>query len=93
MPASAPRISRKLLEEIERVDDGSLSAADLCRQLGELALRLGLAQPSYQQVRVHLREIRRLRRMKGPSTASVLADVAWRISPPEALIRHLSDRA
>ena len=49
MPASAPRISRKLLEEIERID-GSISAADLCRLLGEMALRLGLAQPSYQLV-------------------------------------------
>jgi hypothetical protein len=39
-------------------------------------------------VRVLVHEARRLRR--GPSTSSVLVDVAFRVRPPEALVDQLS---
>ncbi|HEY7706051.1 MAG TPA: hypothetical protein VH968_02640 [Gaiellaceae bacterium] len=62
--------------------------AEVSRRVGDEAHRLGLTRPSYQRVRVLVHESRRLRR--GPTTASVLMDVAFRVRPPEAIVDHLS---
>jgi hypothetical protein len=88
VPAFAPRISPRLLEAIVRLDDRSVPIAETCRRVGREAERLGLPRPSYQRVRVLVHEARRLRR--GPSTSSVLVDVAFRVRPPEALVDQLS---
>jgi hypothetical protein len=88
MPTMAPRISPRLLEAIVRFDDRAQPIAETCRRVGREADRLGLTRPSYQRVRVLVHESRRIRR--GPSTASILADVAFRVRPPEAIVDHLS---
>jgi hypothetical protein len=46
---------------IDRVDDGTLSIAEICRRAGEAADALRLTRPSYEQVRtlVHLHRSRR----------------------------------
>ncbi len=71
-----------------RTDDRSIPIAETCRRVGNEAERIGLTRPSYERVRLLVHESRRLRR--GPSTASVLADVAFRVRAPEALVDHLS---
>jgi hypothetical protein len=53
----APRISRRLRAEIERLADGSQTAAEITRSVGSTAERLGLRRPSYQQVRALVCEI------------------------------------
>ncbi len=88
MPTFAPRISRKLIEAIVRLDDRSVPIAETSRRVGREAERLGLTRPSYQRVRELVHESRRIRR--GPSTASVLVDVAFRARPPESIADHLS---
>ncbi len=88
VPASAPRIRKELLEAIVRHDDRRHPIAETCRRVGEEADRRGLPRPSYQRVRELVHESRRIRR--GPSTASVLADVAFRLRPPEAVLDQLS---
>jgi hypothetical protein len=88
MPACAPRISPRLLDALVRVDNRSLPIAEVSRRVGAEADRLGLPRPSYERVRVLVHELRRLRR--GPSTASILVDVALRARPPAALIDHLA---
>jgi hypothetical protein len=88
VPAFAPRISPRLLEAIVRLDDRSVPIAETCRRGGQEAERLGLYRPSYQRVRVLVHEARRIR--SGPTTASVLVDVAFRVRPPEAILDHLS---
>jgi hypothetical protein len=80
----APRISPRLLEALGRLDDRRVPIAETCRRLGAEAERLTLPRPSYERVRVLVHALRRLRR--GPSTASVLLDVAVRARPAEALL-------
>jgi hypothetical protein len=88
MPTIAPRISPRLLEAIVRFDSTSVPIAETCRRVGSEADRLGLTRPSYQRVRVLVHRSRMLRR--GPTTATVLTDIAFRVRPPEALVDHLS---
>lgn len=88
MPTIAPRIGKELLEAVVRHDKRTHPIAETCRRVGADAERLGQARPSYQRIRELVHESRRLRR--GPTTASVLADVALRIRPPEAVVDHLS---
>lgn len=89
MPKSAPRISHRLLESLERLDDGKIGIAALTRLLGAEAERLGLPRPSYEQVRVLVHRSRS-RRAARPRTAEVLVDVATRSRAPEALLDHLA---
>jgi hypothetical protein len=90
MPKFAPRISPRLLEALVRLDDRSVPIAEVNRRVGAEAVRLGLPRPSYQRIRVLVHDSRRLRQLRGPSTASVLVDIALRVRPPEALADHLS---
>jgi hypothetical protein len=86
--SAAPRISRRLIEELVRLDDERVPIAETYRRVAAEAERLGLTRPSYQRIRVLVHQSRQLRR--GPSTASVLLDVATRVRPPEALLHHVS---
>jgi len=86
VPRAAPRISHRLLERLEALDDGNAGFGDLTRQLGEEAVRLGLPRPSYQQVRVLAQRHRSLRR--APGTVEVLLDVATRARPVDAVVDH-----
>lgn len=86
----APRIRRTLLEAIVRFDDETRPIAEAYRRVGEEADRLGLTRPSYQRVRQLVHESRRMRRQRGPSTGRVLAEVAFRLRPPEAVLDHIS---
>lgn len=88
MPTIAPRISPKLIEAIVRFDDRTRPIAETSRRVGREAERLGLPRPSYERVRELVHTMRRIRR--GPTTASVLVDIAFRLRPPEALVDHLS---
>ena len=88
MTSFAPRISPRLLEALVRLDDKRLPIAEVNRRVGAEAERLGLKRPSYQRVRELVHETRRLRR--GPTTTSVLIDVAMRARPPEAILDHIS---
>src|SRR5690242_17093618 len=86
----APRISFRLLQALDRIDDPSLPIAELNRRLGSEAWRLGLPRPSYQRVRVLLHQLRRIRGRRGPSTGEILFDIALRLRPPDNLVAHLS---
>ena len=71
-----------------RLDDEKVPIAETYRRVAAEAERLGLMRPSYQRIRVLVHQSRRLRR--GPSTASVLLDVATRARPTEAFLQHIS---
>jgi hypothetical protein len=81
-------MSPRLLETLVKADSPSVPIAETCRRVGREADRIGLARPSYERVRLLVHESRRIRR--GPSTASVLADIAFRVRPPEAVLDHVS---
>jgi hypothetical protein len=91
MTTSAARIGRRLLAELDRIDDASLSIAEVNRRLGAAAERLGTTRPSYECVRRLVHERRDKRR--GPTTLEVLADVSTRARPPDALLDHAAGMA
>jgi hypothetical protein len=64
--------------------------AEINRAVGHEAARLGIARPSYEQVRVLVHTARRYRALR-PRTRDVLLDVDLQASPPEALIDHLAE--
>jgi hypothetical protein len=84
----APRMSMRLLDEIDRLARGHDRAADICRTIGERAEEQGFRRPSYEQVRLHVRRARRQPRRV--STANVLVNVALRADHPNAFLEHVS---
>lgn len=84
----APRISMRLLDEIDHLALRHERPADICRAVGERAEEQGLRRPSYELVRRHVR--RAQRRPRRVSTAKVLVDVALRLEHPDAVIQHVS---
>ncbi len=84
----APRISPRLLDEIERLAARPYRSAEICREIGETAERLGFRRPSYEQVRFLVRRARR--RPRRVSTGEVLLDIALRLRHPDAFVEHVS---
>ena len=89
MVTSAPRLSPRLVEAIDELDDGTMPIAELCRRVGAYADSLSLTRPSYEQVRVHAHAARRWRKLDA-TTGEVLVDVAARVRPPEDVLRHMA---
>ena len=88
VPTIAPRISPRLVKALVRLDRIDVPIAETNRRVGAEAERLRLPRPSYERVRELVHASRRLQR--GPSTASVLFDVALRARAPEELLDHLA---
>jgi hypothetical protein len=88
VPTIAPRISPRLINALVHLDDRAIPIAETNRRVGEEAARLGLPRPSYERIRELVHEARRIRR--GPTTSSVLLDVAFRARPPDAVLDHIS---
>jgi len=84
----APRLSVRLRDEIERLARKPYRAAEICRAVGKTAEELGFRRPSYEQVRLLVREARR--RPRRVSTGEVLLDVALRVRQPDAFLKHVS---
>jgi hypothetical protein len=81
----APRIDRRLIRSLGRLDDPSRPIADTYRQAGELAARLGLVRPSYEQIRVLVHEERR-RKEERAEPRRVIKEVATGRTDPRALL-------
>ena len=89
MTSSAPRVDSRLVAALRRLEDGKETVAEVHRRLGAVAEHLGLAQPSYQCVRLIVRELRAGRAR--PGIGDLLLDIALQNKPPEAIITYLSD--
>jgi hypothetical protein len=87
---SAARISDRLYKRLVKLDDPSVPIAEIYRRVAAEAESLGLTRPSYERIRVLVHQSRRWKRNRGPSTTSVLVDVAFRVRPPEAVLDHIS---
>ena len=90
MVTSAARISDRLYKRLVELDDPGVPIAETYRRVAAEAERLGLTRPSYERIRVLVHQERRWKRNRGPSTTSVLIDVAFRVRPPEAVLDQLS---
>ena len=89
MLRSAPRLDTRLIAAIERFDDLRRPIAETNRQIGLVAEAIGLARPSYEQVRTIIHSQRSGRR-RSPEIGPVLLDIAFRVAPPEALLDVLA---
>jgi len=84
----APRIPRRLLDEIERQSRRTVPIAEMNRCIGRTAAAMGLYRPSYEQVRVLVHTARRLRRQGRGPVSTVALQVAFRVKPPDAILLH-----
>jgi hypothetical protein len=71
--ASAPRLDRQLLDAIADVDDSSLPIAETHRRIRAVARDLGIPRPSYERVRLHVREVRHRRELARIRRETILA--------------------
>ncbi|HET7045981.1 MAG TPA: hypothetical protein VFI37_14125 [Gaiellaceae bacterium] len=88
MTSSSPRISPRLAALVELLAERGERPAEIRRRVGDEADRLGLPHPSYETVRRIAREWRT--RPRYPTAAEVLADVAFRVRPPDAIVDQLA---
>lgn len=81
---AAPRLEPSLLAGISKLDDPSVPIMEIYRRARGVADDLGLPRPSYERVRQHIHEVRRLKRRR-KQKRNVLVDVAYQRRPPDAL--------
>jgi hypothetical protein len=62
--------------------------AETNRRIGALAGDLGLPRPSYEQVRLLVKDHRRGRLR--PTAGRILLEIGFRARPPEALLDYLA---
>jgi len=77
----APRLDRRLLEAIVRLDDPSTPIAELHRSLREPAARLGVPRPSYECVRQLVHDARRERERKRTNRETLIRVALYRAGP------------
>lgn len=82
--AAAPRLDPRLLRAIARLDDSSQPIAETYRRTREVAERLGIARPSYERVRLHLKDSRRKQEARRHKR-EVLLGVAMYLRPVDDL--------
>ena len=58
MVSAAPRIDPRVRRVARRLSRKPLSTADIHRSVGAYAVRLGVARPSYEQIRLVVNEAR-----------------------------------
>ena len=76
MARSAPRIAHELLVLLERIDDGKMPIAEICRRLKREAASRGLTQPSYERVRELVQLTRALKPRRGPSAIRIILETS-----------------
>jgi hypothetical protein len=91
VPPSAPRIDPRLVKAIVRLDRRDTPIAETNRRVGEVAGRLGLPKPSYEQVRAIVHAARNSVRAYGLRDAAY--DVSFRTADPRVVAERLIKRA
>jgi hypothetical protein len=83
---AAPRLDRRLLETIVRLDDTTVPMAEVYRRTREHAARLDIPRPSYECCRQLLHDARRERERKRANRETLIR-VALYLDGPQALNR------
>ena len=73
--AAGPRLDRRYLAKIGRIDDPKLPMAETYRRIRQLSAEMDVPRPSYERVRLHLQALRarRSRRAEARELALQLA--------------------
>ncbi len=88
MYTAAPRLDPRLLRAIARLDDPSVPIAETYRRTRGVTERLGIARPSYERVRLHLKAARE-EQTKRRERRDILMGVALHLRPVEDLYELL----
>jgi hypothetical protein len=88
MYAAGPRLDRRFLEDIVRLDDPTVSIAETYRRLRALAEQIGVPRPSYERVRIELRAARERAQERGRARELAL-ELAFNTRPADAVIADL----
>ena len=83
---SAPRLDRRLLERIVRLDDTSVPIAEIYRRSRGHAAELDIPRPSYECVRLLIHDARRERERRRANRETLIR-VALYLDGPDALNR------
>jgi hypothetical protein len=73
MYSAAPRLDRRLLTLIARVDERQLPIAETNRRAREICAELGIPRPSYERVRQHVHDVRRRNELLRKKQETMLA--------------------
>jgi hypothetical protein len=90
MVVSAPRIDTRLLRAARRLGRRPSSVADIHRSLGVYAEQIGVARPSYQQIRLIVNDAR-MRQAARRATTELLLDVELGTRPVTDLAQLLEE--
>jgi hypothetical protein len=74
--SAAPRVERRFLEQVAKLDDSSQPMAETHRRIRALAAEQGIPRPSYERIRRHLRAAR-LREDERKRTRALVLELAY----------------
>jgi hypothetical protein len=85
---AAPRVERKFLKRVAKLDDRSLPMAETYRRARDLALQMDIPRPSYERIRQHLHAARR-REEERRRTRELILHLAYNTRPADQVVREL----
>jgi len=86
--AAGPRLDRRYLRKIGRLDDPTVPIAETYRLVRQLATEMDVPRPSYERVRIHLRAVRS-RKARRAEARELALQLACNSRPADAVIADL----
>lgn len=86
--AAGPRVDRRYLREIGRLDDPTVPVAETYRLARELAAAMDVPRPSYERVRIHLRSVRSTKARRAQARELAL-QLAYNTRAADAVVADL----
>jgi hypothetical protein len=86
--AAAPRVERRFLERVAKLDDRSVPMAETYRRARDLAQQMGIPRPSYERIRLHLHAARR-REEERRRTRELILHLAYNTRPADQVVPEL----
>ena len=86
--APCPRVEKEFLNRALELDDPSQPMAETNRRLRQLAAEMGIARPSYETVRRHLKE-HRTRSDERARARTLVLELAYNTRPAERVVVDL----
>ena len=88
MYAAGPRVERRFLKRVAKLDDRSVPMAETYRRARDLARQMGIPRPSYERIRLHLHATRR--RDEGKQrTRDLVVQLAYNTRPADQVVSEL----
>jgi len=86
--AAGPRLDRRYLRKIGRLDDPTVPIAETYRLVRQLASEMDVPRPSYERVRIHLHTLRS-REARRAEARELALQLACNSRPADAVIADL----